>query len=459
MSDEHAPHFSSVYGNAEVPTPALERLATQGMTFDAAYCAAPLCVPSRAAFMTGRYPSRIGCYDNGSPFGSDIATIAHVLRGEGYETVLIGKMHFIGDDQLHGFEHRPVGDDRVCSHAIDAPDWSNEDETIADARSRLTNSGAGRTNHIDQDEDVLEAALRYLERLADRADRPPVFLCVSFNAPHFPLKAPPRYFERFAGVSAPRLEQQDLAHLHPFHKRLRRYFDLEGVDQPTLERARQAYFGLVAHLDEMIGRVLEEIDRSFGPGAPPVVAYVSDHGEMAGEHGLWWKCCMFEQSVRIPMIIRLPGATAPGARCRQPVSLLDLTATIADIAGARPGAFQDNLDGESLVALLAGEAAPDPDRAVLAEYCAHAAQRPIRMIRQGDWKYIHYPGEPDELYNLSNDPGELENRARDPGCAGIVERLQAALLADWPAAELDSRIRASQRERRLIASSVRDAHG
>ncbi|WP_309084623.1 sulfatase-like hydrolase/transferase [Chelativorans sp.] len=459
LSDEHAPHFSSIYGNDFVATPNLARLAGEGMTFDAAYCSSPLCVPSRMSFMTGRYPSRIGCFDNGSPLPSDIPTLAHVLSACGYETVLIGKMHFIGPDQLHGFERRPVDDARVCGNAIEAPDWSEPLATISDARSRLTTAGIGHTPHLEQDEDVLHHALQFIEeRAAAGPERRPVFLCISFNAPHFPLKVPEHYFARYkhANIPLPQVTRDELDAQHPFHKRLRRYFDIEEVDEAVVAKARAAYFGLVAHLDDMIGAILNAMDGAAPRGFDPLLCYASDHGEMLGEHGLWWKCCLFEESVRVPLIIRWPGVVEGGERCAVPVSLLDLSVTFADLAGAsqKPAtrAFVEEADGESLKPTLAGGTIR-PERAVVSEYLAHAAERPIRMIRQGSWKYVYYHGEPDELFHLDDDPRERTNLAERPDLAGMKAALRGLLLEGWSPDELDRRIRQSQRERRLIAAA------
>ncbi|ANY85046.1 hypothetical protein BB934_43360 (plasmid) [Microvirga ossetica] len=458
MSDEHAPHFSSVYGNTHIHTPNLQRLAADGMTFDAAYCSSPLCVPSRMSFMTGRYASRIECWDNGSPLRSDIPTLAHVMRACGYETILVGKMHFIGPDQLHGFERRPVDDNRVCSTAIESPTWDDPNATIAQARSRLTTAGVAHTPHLEQDHDVMTEALACIDRVAAAGlDRRPVFLCISFNAPHFPLKVPERYFSLYDGsaIDVPAVTGDELAAQHPFHKRLRRYFDIEGVSDETVARARAAYFGLVTHLDEMIGTVLNRVDGAARDGFNPLLCYASDHGEMLGAHGLWWKCCFFEESARIPLIMRWPGIVSHG-RCDTPVSLLDLTATFADLAGVGDdplsAPFLQDADGASLKSFLTGGTI-NPDRAVISEYCAHAADRPIRMIRQGPWKYIYYHGERDELFRLDTDPSERTNLAERPEHASTIAKLKSLVLDGWSPNDVDRRVRRSQRERQVIAAA------
>ena len=453
MSDEHAPQFSSVYGHPIVRTPNMARLAAEGVVFDAAYCASPICVPSRMAFLTGRYPTRTEAWDNGSPLRSDIPTIAHVMRCRGYETVLIGKMHFIGADQLHGFERRLVDDSRVCGTWIETTDWDDPARPRPNARLRAVNAGAGRTAHVQNDEDVLSACLAYLDDLGERGPaRRPVFLCVSFNAPHFPLRAPDHFDDYWPdNVDAPDVTREELDRQHPFHKRLRSYFDIDGLAPEETLRARAALYALTTWLDDMVGTIVERVDRSMPD--QPLLAYISDHGDMAGEHGLWWKCCFFEESVRVPMILRWPDRIAPGRRISSPVSLIDLAVTLAEIAGAgddpRAAPFMDNADGRSLLPLIAGT--DTGEREVISEYCAHAAGRPIRMIRRANWKYVYYHGEADELFDLSADPREKTNLAGRRQYRTIAADLRQRLLAGWDPEEVERRVRAHQADRGLIA--------
>ena len=394
LSDEHSPRFSSVYGHPIVRTPNMDRLATEGAVFDAAYCSSPQCVPSRMSFMTSQHPSRTGAWDNGAPLPSDIPTFAHALRKLGYETVLIGKMHFIGPDQLHGFEVRLVDDSRVCGTWIEAPDWDNADAPRDKARSRATNSGPGRTTHIEQDEEVLAATIAYLDEVKrrDKKLRRPLFLCVSFNAPHFPLIAP-KYFDDYwpDNVDMPQVSQAEIENLHPFHKRLRSYFDIKDLRDDETKKARAAFYALTTWLDELLGQILNKIETTYADDEnQPLFVYISDHGEMAGEHGLWWKCCFFEESARVPMILRWPGHIDQNLRVKTPVTLMDLAATFVSVAGGENDpiaqSFLNEADGENLLGFACGQ--EKPDRHVISEYLSNAATQPIRMIRRGKWKYV-----------------------------------------------------------------------
>ena len=455
MSDEHSPQFSAPYGHPIVRTPNLSRLAAEGRTFDAAYCGSPVCVPSRMSFMTASLPSSIEVWDNGTPLRSDVPTLAHSLRSRGYETVLIGKMHFIGPDQLHGFNRRPVEDSRVCGTSIDTTDWDEPDRPRSGSRKRLSQAGAGRTRHIEHDEDVLASALELLANLPPREERAPLFLVVSFNAPHFPLRAP-EHFEDYwpDNVDMPRIDAGELEAQHPFHKRLRRHFCLEDVSAGETKRGRAAFYALVTWFDDQVGRVLDAVEASPGlEREATVTGYISDHGDMAGEHGLWWKCCFFEESARVPMILRWPGRVPAGTRCASPVSLLDLSLTLdrigASDADASETAFSAAAEGGDIRPLLFG--GEDGGRAVISEYYAHGAGLPIRMIRHGHHKYVHYHGEPAELYDLASDPGEKHNLAGLPDYAECEHALRARVLEGWDPDGIDAKVRRSQRDRRLIA--------
>ena len=220
LSDEHAPHFSSVYGNARVRTPQLERLAREGMTFDAAYCNAPICVPSRASFMTGKHVFRTGAWDNWTPFPSDMVTWAHLLRGAGYRVVLDGKMHFIGPDVLHGFERQLTKNSSSRMGAFGKGEWITEEE-IAAFRQRVEEAGPGHSKNVDHDETATAAAVEWLRDEGTQSE--PWCLVVGLLSPHFPLVAPEKYFSQY----------------YPHHVDLPVVSGAEGSDHPAHARMRQ----------------------------------------------------------------------------------------------------------------------------------------------------------------------------------------------------------------------------
>ncbi|MGH2356044.1 MAG: sulfatase-like hydrolase/transferase [Chloroflexota bacterium] len=454
MSDEHAPQCSSVYGHPLVRTPHLQRLASEGVTFDAAYCNAPICVPSRASFMTGKHVHRIGAWDNWTPFSSDTVTWAHLLRAAGYRVLLDGKMHFVGPDTLHGFERQLTRDSSSRIDAFPRGEQIGEDE-IARFRRRVEEAGQGHSKHVDFDENVTAAAINWLHAQADGGE--PWCLVASLLTPHFPLIAPEEYYSQYSPhhVDMPAVPPAGDDVVHPAHARMRHFFGLDGLTDEQIHRARAAYYGLVTYTDTKVGQLLAALAET-GFAENTLVVYTADHGEMAGEHGLWWKNSFYEESARVPLIVRWPARLAENTRFGGVVSLVDVARTLVDVAGAEdPG----DLDGDSLLGVLqAGAGEPDDVRSrwkdeAFSEYYGPATDRPHRMLRRGRWKYCYYHDEPGELYDLQTDPHERCNLAEEPACAAIAGSLRRHLLAGWDPVPLAATVRESMRARRYVAAS------
>ena len=474
MTDEHGAQFSGTYGHPFIATPAMDRLAADGVTFDAAYCNNPLCVPSRLSFMTGQYTHRCRGWDNATPLAPDAVTWAHLLRARGYDVALSGKMHLIGDDHLHGFQEQLARDLHielqhpifpwddgvpearepwpgvVCTESRVPPGPGGEGTVAAGQDSGAAPTGPGRTPEIDADDAAVAAALSYLRRRAHgRAERP-FALCVGLIAPHFPFVVPEPFFSQYFPHHAdlPHLPPDHLDALPPAAQRLRRAFGFWGHSEAQVRRARAAYYGLVSYADDKLRQLLDALDE-YGLTADTVVVHTSDHGEMLGEHGLWRKMSFYEQSARVPLQIRWPGRAAGGRRVGECVSLVDLAATIVDAAGADAG--EAEMDGRSLRALLAG---PDPEwrDEAFAEHTAHGTDRARAMLRRGRWKLCLSGGEDlePELYDLDQDPGEITNLAGDPAAAGVQRHMTAALLRCWDWRRIDREVRASQRQRQQV---------
>ena len=312
MADEHAPQFSGAYGHPLVQTPHLDRLAAGGVLFENAYCNSPLCVPSRMSFMTGRHVHEIGTWDNASPLASDSPTWAHMLRAGGYDVVLAGKQHFVGPDQRHGFRAR-LARDLHAEHRHPIFDWADGTPAAANPWPSLAQAGPGVSPEIAIDDQVAAAALAYL-RDPDRHQQPWA-LNVSFIAPHFPFVVPDRYWNRYPPeeIDLPVIPAGHLASQHPVYQRLRRMFGLTGFSEELVRRGRAGYYGLITFLDDKIGQLLDTLAETR-LADNTLVIYVSDHGEMAGEHGLWRKSNFYEHSSRIPLVLRWPGRLPAGRR-------------------------------------------------------------------------------------------------------------------------------------------------
>lgn len=444
MSDEHAPMFSSVYGHAIVRTPNMQRLAAAGATFDAAYCNSPLCMPSRMSFMTGRFVHRIGAWDNVRPLRSEEVTWAHRLRAQGYEVALAGKQHFGGTDQLHGFE-RQLARDLHAERYHPIHVWDEGIKPAGAPWPEVFAAGPGWTEELEVDELVQERALEFL-RAPERLDRPWA-LNASFIAPHFPLVAPQRFWDMYRPdeMDLPIIPDGHLENLHPMAQRFRTMFGFPRFPDAVARRARAGYYALVSYFDEKLGQLLDVLHET-GQYKNTVIIHLSDHGEMNGEHGMWRKSNFYEASARVPLQIVWDGRIAGNQRIGEVVSLVDVTATLCDIAGDD---CDLPLDGDSLLPMLRGDEVEWKDEA-FCEYLAHGTDRPMAMLRRGRYKLNYSWGERAELYDVEADPGEFHDLAGEAEYADVAAGLERELLARWDPAGLDARVRASQRRQKFI---------
>jgi choline-sulfatase len=448
MVDQLAAPFLRTYGHPITKTPTIDGLAESGVVFESAYTPSPLCAPARASFMTGLLPSRSCVYDNSAELASSIPTFAHYLRLEGYRTCLSGKMHFVGADQLHGFEERLTTDVYPGDFGW-TPDWSKPGERVDwwyHNTSSVKEAGVAEiTNQLEYDDEVAFHAVRRLYDYARFERDAPLFLCVSFSHPHDPYVARQRYWDLYSDddidlPAAPMAPEQMDAH----GRRLWRDCAMGEVEitEDDVRASRHGYYANLSYVDEKIGEVLDAFE-ACGLGDGAVVIFTSDHGDLLGEHGLFYKMSFREHASRVPLVVSTPGRFAPG-RVREPVSLLDVLPTLADLA--RPGLASElalPVDGRSLVPLLEG-AAESEEATVVGEYLAESALAPMVMIRRDAWKFIHTPSDPDQLFDVDNDPLELDNRADAPENQALVRELRREVAERWDLEAIDRDVRASQ---------------
>lgn len=454
MADQLTPFALGAYGHRLTKTPHIDTLAREGVVFESAYCASPLCAPSRFAFMAGKLPSAIGAFDNAAELPAQTLTFAHYLRAAGYRTVLSGKMHFCGPDQLHGFEERLTTDIYPADFGW-VPDWDHPDVRPSWYHNMSSVIDAGtcvRTNQLDFDDEVAFCAKQKLydmarEREAGIDDRP-FCMVVSLTHPHDPYAIPREYWDLYRDdeIDMPAVS---LSHdeSDPHSKRVRAVCEIDRTP-PTpqqVRNARHAYYGAVSYVDAQFGAVLDAL-RSTGLAENTVIVVTSDHGDMLGERGLWYKMTFFENACRVPLIVHAPQRFA-AARVKASVSHIDLLPTFVELASGKPrGSWPDPVDGSSLMPHLRGEDGHDE---VFGEYLAEGAIAPVVMIRQGRYKYIHSPADPDQLFDLADDPRELHNLASDPGAAGVLDAFRARVLQRWDLPRLRELVLASQRRRRF----------
>lgn len=456
MADQLTARALRAYGGSIARTPYIDALADEAVVFDSFYCNSPLCAPSRYSFMAGQLPSRIGAYDNAAEFASDIPTFAHYLRQAGYQTILSGKMHFCGPDQLHGFEERLTTDIYPADFGW-TPDWTRPQQRPSwyHTMDSVTQAGpCARTNQIDFDDEVVYAARQKLFDIAREQARRPFCLVVSLTHPHDPYVVPEEYWNRYRDeeIELPRVP--DLAGREdPHSSRLRHVIGL-GLVTPTeaqVRAARRAYFGAVSYVDDQIGALLNAL-RQARLEQHTVVVLTADHGDMLGERGLWYKMNFFEPACRIPLIVHAPWRFR-SRRVPEPASLVDLLPTLVALAhDDKLPPFAVPIDGSSLVNALEGGTGPGEVRG---EYLAEGAIAPIVMLRRSRHKFVHSPVDPDQLYDVVADPEERVNRVAHPPEAATAAAFREEVARRWNLAAVHEAVLASQQRRHLVYASLR----
>ena len=435
--------------------PNLARLAERSVRFAHAYTASPLCAPGRASFMSGLLPSRTRVYDNAAEFASDIPTYAHHLRRAGYQTCLAGKMHFVGPDQLHGFEERLTTDIYPADFGW-TPDYRKPGERIDwwyHTMGSVTGAGVAEiTNQLEYDDEVAHRAVQKIYDLGRGHDPRPWCLTVSFTHPHDPYVARRRYWDLYEGCDrlAPEVPAMDYADHDPHARRIFDANDWRGfeIGAEDIARSRRAYFANISYLDEMVGEILGALAAVRQAAA---ILFLSDHGDMLGERGLWFKMCFYEGSARVPLMLSAPGLV-PGL-VTEPVSTVDVCPTLCDLAGVSMAAVGPWVEGRSLLPVAGGAARAG---SVAMEYAAEASEAPLVALRRGRWKYTRCVLDPEQLFDLEADPHEMANRAGEPGCGAVLESFRAEAAARWDLAAFDAAVRESQARRWVGYEALRN---
>ncbi len=466
QSDQMSAKALPFYGHKVVQAPHLAGLAAGGVLFENAYCNYPICAPSRYSMLSGQMPSRIGAFDNAAEFSSTVPTLMHYLRRAEYRTCLSGKMHFVGADQLHGFEERLTTDIYPADFGW-TPDWQGQEAMRRPEEAAYTWSHhmasvveAGvchRSLQIDFDEEVAYRTEQKLYDLARETDGRPFFLVASFTHPHDPFNCLPEHWRRYEGTaidlpSVPAIP----AERHDPHSRRLHY--LNGIHryrigEEIVRTARRAYYGMISYVDDLVGRLLHALERA-GLRDDTIVLFTADHGEMMGERGMWYKMTFFEWAARVPLLIHAPGRFQARREPRN-VSLVDLFPTILDLAGAAEPPVEP-IDGASLAPLLSG-AAPWRDEA-WAEYLGEGTSSPCLMLKRGRHKFVYCATDPDQLYDLEDDPNEIANLCGRPQAAAIAGAMKRDILARYDVEALSRRVIASQRRRLFLHPVLTSGH-
>jgi choline-sulfatase len=437
----------------------MDALAKRGVTFLNSYCNNPVCGPSRASMMTGQLSSTIGCYDNAGELLSSIPTFAHYLRALDYRTCLSGKMHFVGADQLHGFEERITTDIYPSDYGWTA-DWTQQEEPYAPSRMSLRSIvEAGlckRSLQLDYDEEVCHTSVQKIYDYARDVDKRPFLLMASFTHPHNPFVTTKEFWDLYDHdqIAMPSVPHIPLSERDPWSQRYAYTIreDEHDISAAQLRNARHAYYAMVSYFDSLIGRLLKALDDG-GLSDNTYVFVIADHGEMLGERGTWFKFLPYEWSVRVPMLVTGPHVK-PGHVERKGVSLADLLPTMLDLAtDGKPPALIDPIVGKSLTAMLKGDSSGRADD-VMIEYTGEGVYAPALMLRVDGMKYVHCRTDPPMLFDLNKDPNELKNVADDPAYAAVAKRLKAEIDRRWNHVELERLILASQKRRLFVQTAL-----
>lgn len=455
MADQLAARYVGAYGHPIVKTPNIDALAERGALFESAYSNCPICAPSRASMLTGQHVSDIGTYDNGAELPASVPTLMHHLRRAGYEVVLSGKAHFIGPDQMHGFERR-LTPEIYPSDFSWTPDWTKGPvHNPGTAVDQLRSSGlCDWSLQLDHDEEVHHRSLEYLRDAARRKeDGKPFFLCSSYTHPHEPFITTKEWWDRYDHdeIDMPTVAPRPTEQMHQFDQWLQHHHMVDEYppSKDDVRNSRHAYYAMVSYFDNKVGELVSELER-LGMAENTVIVVTSDHGEMLGEHGMWFKRTYFDNSVRVPLVIAGTDRVAPGTRLKKEVSLVDLMPTFLDLAGLEDlDAVTDGLAGESLGPMLVGTDERQ-SAGVISEYYSEGVVQPMRMAVCNGLKYVHVHEHEEQLFDLAEDPDELNNCIGEDRYSDALKSLKAMVHDNWDPVMTRRRVITSQQQRLKI---------
>lgn len=443
MSDEHNPRMLGCAGHDLVKTPHLDRLAARGTRFTSAYCNSPICVPSRAAFATGRYVHETGYWDNALAYDGRVRGWGQRLQEAGHRVESIGKLHYRNAEDPTGFDRQSVPMHILAGAGMV---WGSVRDPLPHhdfGRHMLGNRGPGESNYNRYDMAVADAACAWLHERASQREEKPWTLFVGFVAPHFPLTVPAEFFELYPpdAMPPPKLHPDDGHRRHPWLQAMAEHLKLDETFDAAERRLNTAlYFGLCSFLDHQVGRVLDALEKT-GLGRDTRIVYTSDHGDNVGARGMWGKSTHYEESVGIPLIVA--GPDVPESKTSATTtSLVDAYQSVLDCAGLEVRGDDSDLPGKSWLTLA--HEPEDPDRLAFSEYHAVGADNASYMVRKGRYKLLYHMGYRPELYDLETDPEESRDLAGEADMAPVLVEYEGLLRAITDPEATDRRAKADQ---------------
>ncbi|MBN1347709.1 MAG: sulfatase-like hydrolase/transferase [Phycisphaerae bacterium] len=449
FTDDHASHAISAYGSKINKTPNLDRLANEGMLFRNCFCTNSICAPSRAVIQTGKHSHLNGVIDNVATFDGSQQTFPKLLRKAGYQTAIVGKWHLKSEPAGFDFWKVLYGQGPYYNPDLRTPN--------------------GREKHTGYTTDILtDVAMDWLKTQRDPSK--PFMLMFQHKAPHREWQPDPKHMHMYDDVTIPepptlfddwsnrtkacQMQEMTVAeHLNDLDLKLKPPGGLtpeqleawKAAYEPKNEAFRKAnltgrdlvrwkyqryikdYLRCIASVDDNVGRLLGYLDES-GLAKNTVVIYSSDQGFYLGDHGWFDKRWMYEESLRMPLMVRWPGVTKPGSVDRHLVQNLDFAETFLDIAGVKA---PDDMQGRSIVPLLEGKTPADWRKSIYYHYWEYPAVHMVNRhygVRTDRYKLIYYYELKEwELFDLEKDPQELKSVCDDPSYAGVVKELKAEL--------------------------------
>ncbi len=429
FTDQQRADTVGASGNSVIRTPNLDRIAREGMLFQSAYTADPVCVPARCSLITGQYPHNTGCFENRDPMPEDRASFMWLLTEAGYRTHAVGKMHFTPDSQaLRGLQSRDHQEE--IRGKVEGDDYLEFLHTKGFGHVHDPMGQRGEMYYIPQPAQM-PAELHATQWVGDRAidflkEAPaeePFFLWASFIHPHPPFSPPTPWNKLYRAPNMPlakRPHQCESLHTHINRFQNRYKYRDNGVDNNLLRCMKAYYYACVSFIDYQVGRVLAALEEQ-GQLDSTLVLYASDHGEFLGDYNCFGKRSMLDAAANVPLLARLPGRFAAGEVCQTPVSLVDVMPTILAATDIAPPA--DQRDGADLAEI----ARDGGDRTIHAQYDCDG--RATHMILNRRWKYYYCVTDRREfLFDRQQDPEETRNLAGNPLRRTVAAEMRGELM-------------------------------
>lgn len=428
ITDQQRPDTLGHLGQSPCRTPHIDSLAAEGVSFQNAYTPCPLCLPSRASLFTGKYPSQNDMLSNQTGYLQTCEMLDH-FRANGYQINYAGKWH-MGEGNIGEFTDRHAGDSTAiysqwCLDQGLIDGWMFNDPACRTTRTPSMSIPKVHCQDLPVDKTNEAYVTDFaIEMIQSRAKDKPFFQVCSFNGPHPPFMIPEPYFSMYDPASVPipanfgPQQGEHKAHSESYYRDL---FNDHGEDFEAWRASYAVYWGFVTMIDDFVGKLIEVLTEEQLL-EDTIILFTSDHGENLGAHGLWQKMVPFDESIRVPLVLRIPGR-APNGQPQKPVSLIDVAPTLAALCGlpAREWQGQNLFDGDQ----------NDPDRPAI-----YAMHQPIgdwmnvtdwRMVQEDGFKYVWHNGMKEELFDMKADAAECQNLAASSMHMDLLEVMRKQL--------------------------------